>query len=209
MKKSIIALVAVSLSALIIGLTGCGPKNAPKSIIDEAQKIQEPEDRELVVAALSDFLESEVVGPFFDSSYGCAIFPSVGKGGLGIGAASGGGWIFREGDLVAITRMTQVTIGFQAGGQLFSQIIFFENAEAYGAFAKGDFEFGAQASAVAITAGASASTGTQGGGTSGAGSAQSKTEYTDGMAIFTRAKGGLMYEASIGGQKFSYTELEM
>jgi len=201
--------MALGLSALVVGLTGCGAKNAPKNIIDEAQKIQEPEDRELVVAALNDFLESDVVHPFFENSYGVAIYPSIGKGGVGIGGAAGGGWVFREGALVATTKMSQLTIGLQLGGQLFSQIIFFENAGSYEAFAKGDFEFGAQASAVAITAGASASTGTQGGGTSGAGSAQSKTEYTDGMAIFTRAKGGLMYEASIGGQKFSYTELEL
>ncbi len=103
--------------------------------------------------------------------------------------------------------MTQLTIGFQWGGQAFSQIIFLENENAYERFISGSFEFGAQASAVALTEGANASASTGAGTTAGAGSKQSKSDYTSGMAVFTVAKGGLMYEASLGGQKFNYSSL--
>jgi lipid-binding SYLF domain-containing protein len=104
--------------------------------------------------------------------------------------------------------MTQVTIGLQLGGQAYSEIIFFESKAAFDKFTSGNFEFGAQASAVAITAGASAQAGTSGA-TAGASATQkdaaTAAKYTNGMAVFTVAKGGLMYEASLGGQKFSYT----
>ena len=106
--------------------------------------------------------------------------------------------------------MTQLTIGLQLGGQAFSQIIFFEDKRAFDEFTSGNFEFGAQATAVAITAGASAAATTTGdsAGTSG-GKHDAKTvgKYHKGLATFTVAKGGLMYEASLGGQKFSYTPL--
>ena len=107
------------------------------------------------------------------------------------------------------TAMTQVTVGLQAGGQAFSQIIFFENKAAFDQFASGNFEFGAGVSAVAIKSGASGSVGTTGA-TASASSGSGKTgagtasNYRKGMAVFTIAKGGLMYEASLGGQKFSY-----
>jgi hypothetical protein len=107
--------------------------------------------------------------------------------------------------------MTQVTIGLQLGGQAYSQIIFFEDQRAFDEFTSGNFEFGAQASAVAITAAASAeatTTGSSAGASAGkhdATTTTAGTEYHKGMAVFTVAKGGLMYEASIGGQKFSYT----
>ena len=104
--------------------------------------------------------------------------------------------------------MTQLTIGWQLGGQAYSQIIFFKDKRAYTEFTSGNFEFGAQASAVAITAGAQAQAGSAGAGASaspgGSAGAQAKTTYHKGMAIFTRAKGGLMYEAAIGGQKFNF-----
>lgn len=144
---------------------------------------------------------------FFKNSYGYAVFPTIGKGGFGIGGAYGSGRVYARGKYVGDTSMTQLTIGFQLGGQAYSQIIFFQDSRAFKEFTSGNFEFGAQASAVAITAGASASAGT-GGSTAGASGTEhhAKTvgEYQGGMAIFTVAKGGLMYEASIGGQKFSY-----
>ena len=154
------------------------------------------------------FRDSEVVGPYFQKSYGYAIFPTIGKGGIGIGGAHGSGQVYAGGKLMGKTSMTQVTIGLQLGGQAYSQIIFFEDKRAYNDFTSGNFEFGAEASAVAITAGAQAQAGTTGAGASaspgGSAGAQAKTEYHKGMAVFTRAKGGLMYEASIGGQKFSF-----
>jgi hypothetical protein len=147
---------------------------------------------------------------FFDNSYGYAVFPTIGKGGVGIGGAHGDGRVYEQGTHVGNTTMTQVTIGLQFGGQAFSQIIFFEDKRAFDEFTSGNFEFGAQATAVAITAGASAAATTTGdsAGTSG-GKHDAKTvgKYHKGLATFTVAKGGLMYEASLGGQKFSYTPL--
>jgi len=144
---------------------------------------------------------------YFGSSYGYAVFPTIGKGGIGIGGAHGSGRVYAKGAHVGDTSMTQVTIGMQFGGQAYSQIIFFQDKRAFDAFTSGNFEFGAQASAVAITAGASAQAGTGGAGAGASGTKSSATVaggYQGGMAVFTVAKGGLMYEASIGGQKFSY-----
>ncbi len=146
-------------------------------------------------------------GKFFDGSYGYAVFPSIGKGGLGIGGAHGKGRVYVGGAHVGNTKMTQLTVGFQLGGQVFSQIIFFQDKRAFDEFTSGNFEFGAQATAVALTAGASAAATTTGAGVAASGdgdNAKATGDYFKGMAIFTVAKGGLMYEATIGGQKFSY-----
>jgi lipid-binding SYLF domain-containing protein len=145
----------------------------------------------------------------FDSAFGYAVFPTIGKGGIVVGGAHGKGRVYQGGVHIGDTSMTQLTVGFQLGGQAYSQIIFFEDQRALDEFRSGSFEFGAQATAVAITAGASASAGTTGA-TAGASGGQHDattvgTSYHKGMAVFIVAKGGLMYEASIGGQKFSYT----
>ena len=146
-------------------------------------------------------------GRFFKTAYGYAVFPTIGKGGVGVGAAYGKGRVYEKGKYVGDTSMTQVTVGFQLGGQAYSQIIFFENQSAFKEFTSGNFEFGAEASAVAITAAAGAKANTAG---SSAGASVSKNDarvvgaYNKGLATFTVAKGGLMYEASIGGQKFNY-----
>ena len=147
-------------------------------------------------------------GTFFKKAYGYAVFPTIGKGGAGIGGAHGQGRVYEQGKAVGDTKMTQLTFGLQLGGQAFSQIIFFQDKRAFDEFCSGNFEFGAQATAVAITAGASAQAGSNGasvGASGGKNDATTIGQYTKGMAIFTVAKGGLMYEASIGGQKFSYT----
>lgn len=125
---------------------------------------------------------------FFDKAHGYAIFPTVGKGGIGVGGAYGKGEVYEKGRLVGHSSLTQLTIGFQLGGQAYSEIIFFKDKATLEDFKSGNFEFSAQASAVAATAGASAD-----------------ADYSNGVAIFTMAKGGLMYEASVGGQKFSFT----
>jgi len=146
-------------------------------------------------------------GQFFNKSYAYAVFPTIGKGGIGIGAAHGSGRVYAKGEHVGDTSMTQVTIGWQLGGQAYSQIIFFEDKRAFDEFTGGNFEFGAQATAVAITAGASAQAGTTGTSAGASGnqqSAKTAAKYSKGVAVFSVAKGGLMYEASIGGQKFSY-----
>ncbi len=145
---------------------------------------------------------------FFKSSYGYALFPTIGKGGLVVGGAHGSGRVYKKGIYIGDTSMTQVTVGFQLGGQAFSQIIFFKDSRALNEFISEDFEFGAQVSAVAITAAAQASSSTTSGSTAGASggknNANTSGNYSSGMAIFTVAKGGLMYEASVGGQGFSY-----
>ena len=150
------------------------------------------------------------VRPFFDSAYGYAVFPTIGKGGIGIGGAYGEGRVYRGGRVTGDTSVIQLSIGWQLGGQAYSEMIFFQNQDAYNRFTSGNFAFNAEASAVAITLGAAASASTQGGATAGAGvkehaTNQARNAYTDGMAIFTAAKGGLMYQAAIGGQKFSFT----
>jgi lipid-binding SYLF domain-containing protein len=155
-----------------------------------------------------EMFRENVADKFFNESYGYAVFPTIGKGGIGIGGARGKGQVYKKGVHVGDTTMTQVTVGFQLGGQAYSQIIFFKDERAFNEFTSENFEFGAQATAVAITAGASASAGTTGAGAAASGNSgetgKARGDYYKGMAVFTFAKGGLMYEATLGGQKFSY-----
>jgi hypothetical protein len=154
------------------------------------------------------FKKSKAVQPFFKSAYGYAVFPTVGKGGIGVGGAYGKGRVYRGGKVTGETSLFKATIGFQFGGQGFSEIIFFEDKRAYSEFTSGSFEFDAVASAVAITEGAQAKAGTEGvsaGANAGpATGVQAKTSYQKGMAVFVHTKGGLMFEAAIGGQKFTF-----
>lgn len=124
---------------------------------------------------------------FFDNAAGYAAYPSVGKGGIVVGGAYGKGLVIIDGRVDGRTTMTQATLGLQLGGQVYSQFIFFKDEAAIENFRRGNFEFGAQASAVAATKGASAD-----------------TSYDKGVAVFTNASGGLMVEGSVGGQKFTY-----
>jgi len=131
------------------------------------------------------------IASFFQKSAGYAVFSNVGKGGLGIGGMNGDGVVFERGNPVGYTELTAVTIGFQAGGQAFREIVFFQSKKDLDNFKNGNIKFSAQVSAVAATAGAAA-----------------KTNFQNGLAVFTMAKGGLMYEASVGGQKFSFEPLK-
>jgi len=124
----------------------------------------------------------------FDHSYGYVIFPNVGKGGIGIGGAAGNGIVYEGGKAIGSADMKQVSVGFQFGGQAYREVIFFENKATLDHFKQNKFEFSAQASAVAATSGASAD-----------------VKYREGVMVFTQEKKGLMYEAAIGGQKFSYS----
>lgn len=142
-----------------------------------------------VTEAIAAFKTSDPsMQAFFDKAWGYAIFPTVAKGGIGFGGAYGEGEVYEQGKVIGATSLTQLTFGFQLGGQVYREIIFFGTKAALDHFKSGNFEFGAQASAVAVTAGTSAD-----------------AAYSNGVAIFTLVKGGLMYEASIGGQKFSFT----
>lgn len=155
---------------------------------------------------LGKFKELGNVPELLGESYGYAVMPTIGKGGMGIGGAGGSGCVFAEGNQTGTVKMAQVTIGWQLGGQAYSQLILFKNADTYNEFTKGQYEFGADATAVALTYGASAEASTQGASAT-AGDTKGKAAWKRGMAIFTLAKGGLMYEASIGGQKYKFKAL--
>ena len=168
------------------------------------------------VSALADshadtiavFKKSPAVVPFFANAYGYAVFPTVGKGAIIVGATYGKGKVYRGGTATGTAELNKMTIGFQLGGQAFSEIVFFEDQRAYDEFTKGAFNFDFNASAVAITVGAQASAGSLGS-TAGASvgpatGSQARTNYYKGMAVFIHAKGGLMFEAAIGGQTFTF-----
>ena len=157
---------------------------------------------------ISLFKNAGESGSFFDNSYGYAVFPTIGKGAIGIGGAYGKGRVYAQGEHVGNTSMTQLSIGFSLGGQGYSEIIFFEDKRAFDEFTSGNFEFSADASAVAITAAAGATASTSGnsaGASGGKKDATTKGSYHKGMATFTVVKGGAMFEAAVAGQKFSYT----
>jgi len=159
-----------------------------------AIKAQDTKDGKLIEdsrAAKEGFTKSDgLMKNLFDNSYGYVIFPNVGKGAIGVGGAAGNGIVYENGNVIGTAKMKQVSVGFQFGGQAYREVIFFENKAALDRFKENKFEFDAQVSAVAVTAGASAN-----------------VKYKEGVMIFTQEKGGLMYEASVGGQKFSYTPL--
>ena len=154
---------------------------------DKKNKDKKASDK--TMKALNIFKNKSSLKPYFKKARGYAVFPNVGKGGIGIGGARGQGEVFEKGNVIGSTTLTQVSIGLQLGGQAFSQIIFFKDKKSLERFTQGNFEFGASASAALISEGANAS-----------------ADYSDGVAVLTFSKGGLMYEASIGGQKFSYQE---
>ena len=139
------------------------------------------------IDALKKFKKVRRLKPYFKEAKGYAVFPNIGKAGFGIGGARGKGEVFEDGKVIGSTTLTQLSLGLQLGGQAFSQIIFFQDEKDLNRFTEGNFEFGASASAALITEGANAS-----------------ADYSDGVAVMTFLKGGFMYEASIGGQKFSF-----
>lgn len=155
----------------------------------EAQK---QKDLDRVQEAIDTMVAKDSgMADWFSNSYAYAVFPNVGKGGIGIGAAHGNGIVYRSGTPVGKSELKQVTIGLQLGGQKFIEVIFFKDKTAYDDFTRENFEFGAQASAVAFSHSASAD-----------------LAYNGGVAIVTMAQGGLMYEATVGGQKFEYQAYE-
>lgn len=163
--------------------------------------------------ALESFRRQEATRPFFSDAHGYALFPTIGKGGIGIGGAYGEGRVYAQGEHVGNASMSQLTIGLQLGGAAYSMIIFFEDERALREFTSGNFEFGAQASAVALTAAVSAEASTGGGTTATASGGRNdatsvQSGYRKGLAIFTVARGGAMYEATLGGQKFKYKAVQ-
>jgi len=177
MKRIVIALIALNLVFASLTASAEWTPNAndklelsvAKAIIDAKQK-------------------DPSMAKWFDTAYAYAVYPNVGKGGIGVGGAHGKGIIIRGDSTLGYTSLSQLSIGLQLGGQVYAEYIMFKDKTAFDNFARGNFELGAQVSAVAITLGASAD-----------------ADYDKGVAIFTIAGGGLMYEASVGGQKFKYT----
>jgi len=168
--------------ALVVPLLSANRPAMPGASGPDPKKCQE------AVKAMTK--KDEGISKFFKGAVGYAIFPSIGKGAIGIGGATGTGCVYAGATQIGTARLSQVTVGLQLGGQSYSELIFFETAKTLDGFKNSDFSFDAQVSAVAVTAGASAN-----------------AAYRNGVAVFTMAKGGLMYEASVGGQKFSYESL--
>jgi lipid-binding SYLF domain-containing protein len=176
MRVAFLVLVVIGLQVM----TGCAtaPRTDSEKIV-LGSKVQD----------VIDLARKEDSGlkKFFDEAAGYAIFPTVGKGAIGIGGAYGKGELYEGGKLAGYCDLTQVSIGFALGGQGYTELIFFEIKDDVDHFKSGNFAFAAQASAVALKSGVSAN-----------------AKYENGVAVFTMSEAGLMYEASIGGQKFSY-----
>ena len=178
MKQLIFKTLSLTSLCLFLYVGATGQNNKEKDGIASAE-----ETKDYFISQDSD------IGSFFAKSYGYAIFPSVGKGGVGIGGAHGNGVLFKGGSPQGKTSMTQATIGLQLGGQSFMEVVFFEDKRAYDNFVEGKMKLGAQYSGVVLKQGAGAA-----------------AAYNDGVAVFTAIKGGLMAEASVGGQKFKYKD---
>lgn len=154
--------------------------NRDKRIVEDANQ------------AKVEFIQADpLLKNIFSKAHGYVIFPNLGKGGFGIGGATGNGAVFENGRLVGMAKMTQLTLGFQAGGQAYREVIFFESKKDLDNFKENNLAFSAQASAIIATEGASGN-----------------VKYDNGVMIFTHPKAGLMYEASVGGQKFTFRRLK-
>jgi lipid-binding SYLF domain-containing protein len=158
-------------------------------LLGASSRDADPADAAAVVAKFKE--KDPDLAKVFKSAKGYAVFPTVGKGGIGIGGARGKGYVYEGGKLVGRSTLTQVSIGLQLGGQAYSEVVFLKDAAAMKSFKSGKLKLDAQASAIALTARAAAD-----------------LAWRDGVAIVTMAKGGLMYEASVGGQKFSFSPLD-
>jgi len=178
MKNAVRTMLALTVMFTVIGACSTAPKTS-------SEKTSLEERARMTVTRFKG--QDPTLQRFFDNSAGYAVFPSVKKGGLGVGGAYGKGVVYEGGKMVGYCDLSQGTVGFQAGGQVYSELIFFETQSALDEFKSGDFDFAAQASAVAAAKGKGAN-----------------AAYDHGVAVFTLGEKGLMYEASIGGQKFDY-----
>jgi lipid-binding SYLF domain-containing protein len=177
MRRAALSFIAFVLLASTASLWAFEPDTSSEIQLDVAK-------------AIIDMKKTDPgMSKFFDGAAGYAVFPKGGKGGIGIGGAHGKGLVIVNDKAIANTSLSQVTIGLQLGGQVYAEFIFFKDETALGHFRRGNWEMGAQASAVAVTLGASAD-----------------ADYDKGVAVFTNVGGGLMYEASVGGQKFKYED---
>jgi lipid-binding SYLF domain-containing protein len=180
MCKSLINLLPGTLvftAVFVLAIDGFGQSDAKKEEIVADAKV-----------AKAEFIKADPkMASLFSKAYGYVIFPNVGKGAVGIGGASGNGVVYEKDAQIGTAKMTQVSIGFQWGGQAYREVIFFEKKENMDKFKENKVELSAQVSAVAVKSGASAT-----------------AKFVDGVMVFTMQKGGLMYEAAVAGQKFKF-----
>jgi lipid-binding SYLF domain-containing protein len=170
------SMLALTLTALLATPAVQAQDAKQERLIDDAEN------------AKSAFIESnEQLQQLFDNAYGYAILPNVGKGAAGIGGAAGSGIVYEQGEAIGSVKMKQLTVGLQFGGQAYREVIFFEDKATLERFKTNELEFAAQTSATAISS-----------------EDNTNTTYKDGILVFTQKKSGLMYDASIGGQKFNY-----
>ena len=167
---------------LVLALTTFGCSTAPQ---DEASRARLSVDVEGTLRGMT--AEDPSLQSVLDDAAGYAVFPSVGKGGLGVGGAYGRGHVFRDGEMIGYSDLTQATIGLQAGGQTYDELIVFEDDAALNKFTGGQYALSANASGVALKA-----------------DAAKAANFTDGVIVFLKPQGGLMFEASIGGQRFTF-----
>jgi lipid-binding SYLF domain-containing protein len=190
--RSLSMVAVLCLAVVTIATVGVTPASSGWNPFKKKNKESKSNIASDVREAMERFREKDPgLSGWFEKARGYAVFPKVGKGGMGVGAAYGKGQVYEQGQLIGRTSLKQITVGFQLGGQSYSEVIFFKDKKALDAFKKGHFEFNAQVSAVAVTAGASAD-----------------AAYEHGVAVFTMARGGLMYEATVGGQKFTFDAVE-
>jgi lipid-binding SYLF domain-containing protein len=173
MKKMVLSFLIVTLVGFTLSTYAWEPDTSDEMELSVAKSILTAKEKDSNLEL------------WFETAAGYAVFPKVGKGGIGIGGARGKGLIIKGDDVIGKVTLTQLSVGFQLGGQVYQEYVFFKDDTALEDFMRGNYEMGAQVSAVAITAGASAD-----------------ANYNKGVAVFTIAEGGLMYEASVGGQKF-------
>jgi lipid-binding SYLF domain-containing protein len=185
MKKKMIMYMAgfaLTMCAVIIPATMNAQKTAEEKEESKEKLVTESKEAKAAFIKSDDGLSK-----LFKTAYGYVIFPNIGKGGLIVGGAGGKGTVYEGGTAIGKAKMIQVTVGAQAGGQSYREVIFFETKEALQRFKEDKLEFSGQVSAVAAKSGASAN-----------------AKYSEGVLVFTEERGGLMVEASVGGQKFTY-----
>lgn len=183
-KLFIVMLFIMSISSILLpsGYAGWIPSAEDEPV--KGKKLLNTESEEVIRNFKIHYPHLTV---YFEKAYGYAVFPTITKGGIGIGAAHGTGDVYEKGEYIGSASMTQVTLGAQFGGQTYSEIVFFKDKETFSDFKEGDLKASAQASAIAATAGAS-----------------TDADYDHGVAIFTLSKSGLMFEATVGGQRFGF-----
>lgn len=185
MHRSMLPMFILSLTLPLAACSDYRETNEDRGTRTSEDQAMYPTDAE---GAIRRFREADpTIQRFFDNSYAYVVFPKVAKGGAGVGAAHGYGEVFEQGRFVGTAELTQVTVGLQLGGQTYSEIIFFQDPAHFHVFTDGNLEFSANASAIAVREGAAAT-----------------NDFSEGLAVFVLPRGGLMFEASIGGQKFDF-----